>query len=75
MHLILDPRSDPSGRERKRRYPNIRIIIGAVSSIIVVFIIGLLIFIIIQYRRKRNQNPTISSNPTPPVPPRLFIID
>ncbi len=71
MHLILDPRS---GNGRKVRYPKLGIIIGSVSGIIGIVIIGLIIFIIVKYRKsKANQKPRDPLERVPPVvPPRLI---
>jgi len=77
MHLILDPRSDSSGKRNKRRYPNKWVIIGIVSSIIIfIFIIGFIIFIIIRNRNKNKENSNHrNSIDSLPIPARLLFID
>ena len=69
MHLILDPRSDSSGKRRKSRYPSKWVIIGIVSSILVVLFIAAIIFIVIRSRYKSNQN---QNHKPVPLPRRLF---
>jgi hypothetical protein len=68
MHLILDSRSDSSGKPRKSRYPGIWVIIGIVSGILLVIFIAVIIFIVIRSRSKSNQN----HKPSPPPRRRLF---
>ncbi len=68
MHLILDPRSDPSGNRRKSRNPNIWVIIAVVGSIILAAIIGIILIILcIRYKKK-------PSGPVPPPRTRLFYL-
>ena len=65
MHLILDPRSDPSGNRRKSLYPNIWVIIVIVGSIILAAIIGIILIILCIRRRHKNKSPEPAPAPTP----------
>lgn len=64
MHLILDPRSDPSGKRIKGRFPTKWVIVGMVSSIIIISIIALTVVIMIISRRRKQ----------PSARPRLLIV-
>jgi len=54
MHLILDQRSGSTGKPHKSRYPSKWVIIGIVSSIILVFIIAIVLYIIYRNRCKHK---------------------
>ncbi|CAF4807798.1 unnamed protein product [Rotaria sp. Silwood1] len=56
MHLILDPRSHLSDKRSKNRFPSKWVIIGTVSSIIVIVAIIIIIFIVNRSRVTLNQN-------------------
>jgi len=46
MHLIVDHCSDSSGKPYKNRYPNKWVIIEMLSTIILVFILVIILYII-----------------------------